>query len=434
MIRYPVRMVRSAVEHTETTPTHDSKGRLGRYQYIYDAWNRLVKIRSSEDTDKVFQTAEFNAKGRRIKKVVTNSGQYDKTEVYLYDGQKIIETRDGSNNMVQQFIHGTQYIDELVMIRVKDKGELYIHQDANWNVIATTNMAAFVVERTILSPYGELMIEQMTGHGDADGDGDVDNLGDFWIPLFPVTCTDRACVVRDLDFDGDYDSTDKSLSNSLPKGVMRYTALTTTATDQPFAHQGLLFEPEVGQYQNRLRQYDATNRRFLQWDPLLEGPDGLISHRFAHGGQAVALEFRLRSDGLISRSPSEQSIARTQFAVPDRLNSYNYESNAPITIVDPSGGCGSVPKPTYLPPPLPARILRPDYYAPYQPGLQFWTNAGDLIERRSIHRAEPGRDTEPLLESPARVELVYASYPSPRHSVNIRCPETSGTLVEIVNT
>jgi len=50
--------------------------------------------------------------------------------VYLYNGQQIIETRNGSNNMVQQFIHGTQYIDELVMVRVKDKGDLYVHQDA----------------------------------------------------------------------------------------------------------------------------------------------------------------------------------------------------------------------------------------------------------------------------------------------------------------
>ncbi|MBU0719700.1 MAG: hypothetical protein KJ749_15760 [Planctomycetes bacterium] len=46
-----------------------------------------------------------------MKKVATNSGEYDK-EVYLYGGHKIIETRDGSSNMVQQFIHGTRYIDE----------------------------------------------------------------------------------------------------------------------------------------------------------------------------------------------------------------------------------------------------------------------------------------------------------------------------------
>ena len=71
-----------------------------------------------------------------MKKVVTNSGDFDGTVVYLFDGHKIIETRDGSNNVVRQFIHGTQYIDELVMMRAIDKGDLYIHQDANFNVIA----------------------------------------------------------------------------------------------------------------------------------------------------------------------------------------------------------------------------------------------------------------------------------------------------------
>ena len=60
--------------------------------------------------------------------MVTNAGKNDATTVYLYDGWKICETRDGSGNVVQQFIHGTQYIDELVMVRVKDKGDLYIHQ------------------------------------------------------------------------------------------------------------------------------------------------------------------------------------------------------------------------------------------------------------------------------------------------------------------
>lgn len=56
--------------------------------------------------------------------VVTNSGDYGATVIDLFNGHKIIETRDGSDNVVQQFIHGTQYIDELVMMRVRDKGEL----------------------------------------------------------------------------------------------------------------------------------------------------------------------------------------------------------------------------------------------------------------------------------------------------------------------
>ncbi len=75
-----------------------------------------------------FQTAEFDGLGRRIKKVVTNAGDYEKTEVYFYDGQRIVQTNNGSGAVVQQFIHGTQYIDELVMMRVKDKGDVYVHQ------------------------------------------------------------------------------------------------------------------------------------------------------------------------------------------------------------------------------------------------------------------------------------------------------------------
>ncbi|MGB2985535.1 MAG: hypothetical protein WBE26_06590, partial [Phycisphaerae bacterium] len=101
------------------------------FQYIYDAWNRLLKVRAKQDTDVTIQTAEFDGIGRRLKKVTSNSGDYGGAVVYLYDSQKIIETRNGSGNLYQQAIHGTQYIEELVMLRVKDKGDLYVHQEAN---------------------------------------------------------------------------------------------------------------------------------------------------------------------------------------------------------------------------------------------------------------------------------------------------------------
>ena len=72
--------------------------------------NRLVTVQSSTDSGAVtFQTAEFDGTGRRMKKVVTNSGDSDGTVVYLYDGQKIIETRNGSGTLYQQFIHGMKY-------------------------------------------------------------------------------------------------------------------------------------------------------------------------------------------------------------------------------------------------------------------------------------------------------------------------------------
>jgi len=87
-----------------------------------------AKVRASLDSDITIQTAEFDASGQRMKKVVTNSGDFDRTVVFLYNGPKIIETRNGSSAVRQQFVHGTQYIDELVMMRVIDKGDLYVHQ------------------------------------------------------------------------------------------------------------------------------------------------------------------------------------------------------------------------------------------------------------------------------------------------------------------
>jgi len=77
-----------------------------------------------------------------------------------------------------------------------------------------------------------------------------------------------SCRILDLDFDGDYDSTDATKFDALTQGAQRHPGRASTAASQPFAHQGLLFEPELAQYQNRARQYDPGKRRFEQRDPL----------------------------------------------------------------------------------------------------------------------------------------------------------------------
>ena len=58
------------------------------------------------------QTAEFDGLCRRTKKVVTNSGDLDGTTIYLYDRSQIVEAWNGSEQLVQQFIWGTQHIDD----------------------------------------------------------------------------------------------------------------------------------------------------------------------------------------------------------------------------------------------------------------------------------------------------------------------------------
>ena len=53
---------------TDVTVSHCDAGNLiddGHLVNVYDAWNRLVEIRSSEDSDVVFQTASFDGLGQR---------------------------------------------------------------------------------------------------------------------------------------------------------------------------------------------------------------------------------------------------------------------------------------------------------------------------------------------------------------------------------
>ena len=50
--------------------------------YKYDAWNRLVRVRSKEDGVTIHD-AEFYGDGRRSFKTVTNAGQNDGTEGIL---------------------------------------------------------------------------------------------------------------------------------------------------------------------------------------------------------------------------------------------------------------------------------------------------------------------------------------------------------------
>jgi RHS repeat-associated protein len=274
--------VNESYSGTSKTPAYDHAGNMiddGTFVYVYDAWSRLVKVRSKESANVTLQTAKVDGLGRRIKKVVTSSGDFDKTEVYFYDGQQVVQINNGSGTMVQQFIHGTQYIDELVMVRVADKGDFYVHQDGNWNVIGLTDLGRHVVERYVYTPYGELIVHQDTGFGDRDGDGDVDSTDKGTVGTTCTGTVSGSCRILDLDFDGDYDSTDATKFDALTQGAMRHPGRPATNVSQPFAHQGLLFEPELAQYQNRARQYDPGKRRFVQEDPLFLSPSRHESHR-----------------------------------------------------------------------------------------------------------------------------------------------------------
>ena len=82
------------------SPDQDAAGSMtydGEYQYSYDAWNRLIKVEraygNTPTAGSEVATIEYGGLGRRIIKEVKNSGDWDKTYEYYYNGQSMIETR-----------------------------------------------------------------------------------------------------------------------------------------------------------------------------------------------------------------------------------------------------------------------------------------------------------------------------------------------------
>ena|GEM_PF-2261666 len=316
--------------------------------YTYDAWHRMVNVSSKQDSDVTIQTASHDGLGRRIKKVVGNSGDLDGTFTHYYDAlHRIIEARDGSDNLVTQVYCGTQYIDEVVSMKT-DHGYMIVNQDANWNVVAATDLAGTILERVYYTPYGQPTFNSETFFGDygersereraaigkADmdvrvrpatcpqgastkrategGDGDVDatddgNLGNgqaCW-----GADPSGACRVFDFDQDGDLDNDDQTTMTALVNLASTnhvHNSRISSSVGLIFAHQGLILDPEISQSYNRARTYNPELQRFVQRDPfgLRLGVDMLGDYR-------------------------------------DGMNLYGYLRASPIAKVDPFGMIGN---------------------------------------------------------------------------------------------
>ena len=135
---------------------------------IGGAWGRLVRVSyaypdADSDGDpeigSVVARMHYDGLGRRICKRVTNCGDYDGTHHYYYNGQQMIETRDGSDNLETQHVWGLTYVDELVQIRIPHHAahvrDYYACQDANYNVLGLLDADGTLIERYEYTPYGQ---------------------------------------------------------------------------------------------------------------------------------------------------------------------------------------------------------------------------------------------------------------------------------------
>jgi RHS repeat-associated protein len=167
---------------TTTTVRSDDNGNEtddGTFTYTWDAMNRLRTVTRDADGQLV-ATYSYDALGRRIEKVVTNSGSLDgKTDYYL-DGLREIEERNAADVATQQYVYGAS-LDEVVVL---DRGldgspqRLFYYQNALGSVYALADVAARILEGYQYDAYGKQTVISPGGSGVVTfGPGDVIRLG-----------------------------------------------------------------------------------------------------------------------------------------------------------------------------------------------------------------------------------------------------------------
>ena len=175
---------------TTIDPVHDAAGNMTeapspadptvKHKYVFDAWNRLVKVTDASDVS--IQENEFDGLNRRIVKI-DKTGASDVTYDYYYNQQwQVAEIRkDGDAEPWKQYIYHPHYVDA-VAVRYYDTDtdgtgivSHYYLQDANYNVTAVTDNAGTVKERYSYTPYGEVTILDADFSADADNKSDIGN-------------------------------------------------------------------------------------------------------------------------------------------------------------------------------------------------------------------------------------------------------------------
>ena len=200
--------------------------------YKYDAWNRVVEVHdkgdyhvdaagdlAGSDLGDLIGQYEYDAIGRRIAKTLGTAAS--PTDYFYYDGHRVLEhhKHDGTSLALQrQYVYGLDYIDEVVAYYDSDQTAAaphFILQDANYNVVATTDHEGYLEQQYNYKPYGERLAAERI-----EADGGI---------------TDILATPEQI---------------ALPLGF-----------------KGLWYDTETASWHNRARDYVPSLGRFRQRDP-----------------------------------------------------------------------------------------------------------------------------------------------------------------------
>ncbi|MBU4405659.1 MAG: Ig-like domain-containing protein [Candidatus Aminicenantes bacterium] len=142
------------------TLTYDNNGNLISFssssmpqaqKFVYDYRNQLVRVENG-GTQVEFM---YDALGRRVQKKAVYPGSSATTK-YVYDGNQVIEERDGANVLKSRYAYGNG-IDEPVEIEKENAGAMKSYlpmQDTNGNIIALADNTGKLIEKVNYSSYG----------------------------------------------------------------------------------------------------------------------------------------------------------------------------------------------------------------------------------------------------------------------------------------
>ena len=144
-----------------TTPVYSAAGEMTKdetgKQYAYDAWGRIVTVKSSGGT--TLETLTYDGLNRQV----TSTASGTTTTFYYSDKGQVLEEWQGGAAQARN-VWSPVYVNALV---VRDQSSLhngtldqrlYAVQDANWNVTALVNASGTVVERYAYLPYGAVTV------------------------------------------------------------------------------------------------------------------------------------------------------------------------------------------------------------------------------------------------------------------------------------
>jgi RHS repeat-associated protein len=213
------------VNSNTATLTFDSNGNTttdeNGQQYVYDAWNRLVAVKSQGGS--LLETYHYDALGRRVQETTSAVNR----DLYFNSAWQVVEEDAATGGPVTrlQYVWDPLASDTLVLRDRPDvngniQERLYVQQDANGDVTAVVDgktgspTLGQVQERYIEDPYGQ-----------------VSFLDNMW-----------------------------QVHGSGPNG--------TSSVNWVYLHQGGRYDPTSGLYNFRNRDYSPTLGRWMRVDPL----------------------------------------------------------------------------------------------------------------------------------------------------------------------